>query len=162
MKWFHDTGTSGGFTFTKYNNFYFLFCLGRQQLREEEVGKIYPAKRLTLDQLDPNPTHVQTGQFVHLGEKLGCISAQADTIITRVSALSHTWAICKRSIFQTLWKTHFCPKFWLFNSFFFWFWWTAKFVWPRSKYFESDQKFLSYLVGGSELKKKTQVFHLSW
>jgi len=41
---------------------------GRQQLREEEVGKIYPAKRLTLDQLDPNPTHVQTGpqQFVHL------------------------------------------------------------------------------------------------
>ena len=67
-----------------------IFFLGRQQLRAEEVGKIYPAKRLTLDQLDPNPTHVQTGQFVHLGEKLGCISAQADTIITRVSALSHT------------------------------------------------------------------------
>ena len=41
--------------------------LGRQQLRAEEVGKIYPAKRLTLDQLDPNPTHVQPGQFVHLG-----------------------------------------------------------------------------------------------
>ena len=40
---------------------------GRQQLRAEEVGKIYPAKRLTLDQLDPNPTHVQPGQFVHLG-----------------------------------------------------------------------------------------------
>ena len=50
--------------FTKYN---FNFFLGRQQLREEEVGKIYPAKRLTLDQLDPNPTHVQPGQFVHLG-----------------------------------------------------------------------------------------------
>ena len=50
---------------TKYNIFYFI--LGRQQLREEEVGKIYPAKRLTLDQLDPNPTHVQPGQFVHLG-----------------------------------------------------------------------------------------------
>ena len=44
-----------------------IFFLGRQQLREEEVGKIYPAKRLTLDQLDPNPTHVQPGQFVHLG-----------------------------------------------------------------------------------------------
>ena len=49
-----------------------MYFLGRQQLREEEVGKIYPAKRLTLDQLDPertsNPTH-NPGQFVHLGEK---------------------------------------------------------------------------------------------
>ena len=50
--------------------YFFCLFLGRQQLREEEVGKIYPAKRLTLDQLDPNPTHVQTGpqQFVHLGQ----------------------------------------------------------------------------------------------
>ena len=49
------------------NKIFFFIFIGRQQLREEEVGKIYPAKRLTLDQLDPNPTHVQPGQFVHLG-----------------------------------------------------------------------------------------------
>ena len=38
---------------------------GRQQLKEEEVAKIYPAKRLTLDQLDQSQTHT-TGQFIHL------------------------------------------------------------------------------------------------
>ena len=39
---------------------------GRRQLKEEEVAKIYPAKRLTLDQLEPNVMHTSHGQFVHL------------------------------------------------------------------------------------------------
>ena len=40
---------------------------GRRQLKEEEVAKIYPAKRLSLDQLEPRDVHKHTSeQFVHL------------------------------------------------------------------------------------------------
>ena len=39
---------------------------GRTKIHEDEVGRIYPAKRLTMDQLDPSQNTSAPTQFVHL------------------------------------------------------------------------------------------------
>ena len=94
---------------------------GRTKLSEDQVGKIYPAKRLTMDQLEPNANHLSPSQFVHLVDNFAkpvmCLLAdviqwfmengidyEPESIYTDVRVSMHDLDSRDKLNFYTFWK----------------------------------------------------------